>query len=412
MSVQVTELSFLEQLARKYDVPVPEHLGAEASRGEIREALGRWGGKAVVKPDVLAGRRGKAGKIAVVSDAQEAMAALRAAAAADVNGHGARTAYLVQYIPAEMEVYSALMYDSRYLSPSLTISLHGGVDVESIDEADKRTIPIDVFKGLDAYQASAMLDELGCPGPLNSALSRALVNFWDLFINTGMWMAEVNPWRVTPKGKVFACDFKGMIDEANYRYSPEILPLPEYPEDRTEFAEVMAEWDAASHRGQAYVADLGGKRILPILFGGGASTIIIETLEEFGGEPMFLSDFGGNPPYERMLGTAQRCFEHKLGEAGLLLILGGKANNTRVDETFQAIADALRDYVERHGPVNIPVIVGRGGPRMVPGFLTLRAALEELQMPYVIFGPDTPITLVAEYAARLCNSLEPAGGAK
>ena len=410
MSVQVTELSFLEHLARKYDLPVPEHLGADASRAEIREALQRWGGKGMVKPDVLAGRRGRAGVVTPVEEAQDAMRALRLAAADDVNGHSARTAYLVQYVPAEMELYTALVYDSRFLGPSFTISLNGGVDIESVDEADKRTIPIDVFKGLDAYQASAMLEELNCPERLNSLLSRTFVSFWDMFISTGMWLAEINPWRVTPAGKVYACDFKGMIDQANYRYSQEDLPLPEYSEDLSEFAEEMAQWGAASHRGQAYVAELGGKRILPILFGGGASTIIVETLVEYGGDPMFLSDFGGNPPYERMLGTARRCFEHKLADASLLLILGGKANNTRIDETFQAIADALREYAERRGGVSIPVVVGRGGPRMVQGFLALQKALEDLKMPYVIFGPDTPLTLVAEYAAKLCNSLVPAKG--
>jgi len=410
MSVQVTELSFLDQLARKYNVPVPEHLGAEASRMEVREALQRWGGRGVVKPDVLTGKRGKAGVVTIVDDAPDAIRALRAAAAADVNGRGARTAYLVQYVPAKLEIYTALMYDSRSLGPSFTVSLKGGVDIELIDEADKRTLPLDVFKGLDAYQASGMLEQLDCPEQLNSLLSRTFVSFWDLFISTGMWMAEINPWRVTPDGKIYACDFKGAIDQANFRHSQENLPLPEYPDDLSEFAEEMASWDAASHRGQAYIAELGGERILPVLFGGGASTIITETLVEYGGSPMFLSDFGGNPPYERMLGTARRCFEHRLADASLLLILGGKANNTRIDETFQAIADALREYVERHGPVDIPVIVGRGGPRLVQGLLVLRKTLEDLRMPYVLFGPDTPLTLVAEYAARLSNSLVPAGG--
>jgi len=410
MSVQVTELSFLDHLAKKYGLPVPEHLGANASRAEIRDAIQRWGGKAVVKPDILSGKRGKAGTVTIVEDAMEAARALRGAATAQVGDHGARTAYLVQYIPAEMEVYTAIMYDSRLLAPSLTISLKGGMDIEAVDEADKRTIGLDVFKGLDAYQASAMLEELNCPKSLNSLLSRTFVSFWDLFIATGMWLAEINPWRITPDGKVYACDFKGMVDETNYRYSEENVPVPEYPAERSDFEEEMAEWNAASHRGQAYVADLGGRKILPMLFGGGASTIIVETLGEYGGDPMFLSDFGGNPPYERMLGTARRCFEHNLADASLLLILGGKANNTRIDETFQAIADALREYVERHGPVNIPVIVGRGGPRMVLGFLALRKALEDLKIPYLIFGPDTPLTLVAEHAARLANGLQTVGG--
>jgi succinyl-CoA synthetase beta subunit len=149
---------------------------------------------------------------------------------------------------------------------------------------------------------------------------------------------------------------------------------------------------------------MAGNRILPILFGGGASTIIIETLQAAGGSPMFLSDFGGNPPYERMLGTAKICFKHRLAGAGLLLILGGKANNTLIDVTFQAIADALLAYVEEHGPIHLPVVIGRGGPRLVKGITIMKQTLEYLGLPYVIFGPDTPVTGVAEYAARLAGA--------
>jgi succinyl-CoA synthetase beta subunit len=403
--LEINELTFLDHLAGKFDIPVPEHLPASATRSEIREALARWGGKGIVKPDILTGKRGKAGVVFAVAEAQEALKKLKIAAAAEINGKIARTAYITQYIPAEHEIYTAITYDSRFLAPSFTLSLQGGIDVEEISDAGKKTIPIDVFQGLNAYQASGMLEELGCPGPLVSPLARTFVKFWDMFIATGMRMAEVNPWRVTPDNQVFACDFKAIFDDANFKFGEFESIVPEYPEGKTEFEEEMAEWSASSHQGQAHVAELGGKKVLPILFGGGASTIIIETLEEHGGEPIFLSDFGGNPPYARMYGTAERCFRHKLKDASLLLILGGKANNTLIDVTFQAMADALRDYAACCGPVRIPVVIGRGGPKMVQGFLAMQRTLEELRLPYVIFGPDTPLTLVAEYAAKLASSL-------
>lgn len=183
------------------------------------------------------------------------------------------------------------------------------------------------------------------------------------------------------------------------------MEYPDYPENISLFEEEMDEWNKSSHQGQAHVSDLGGKKILPILFGGGASTIITETLEIMGGDPMFLSDFGGNPPYERMYGTAKICFDHNLKDAKLLLILGGKANNTFIDVTFQAIGDALIKYVEENGPLDIPVVIGRGGPRLAKGLLTIQQTLEYLKLPYVIFGPDTPVTLVAGYAAKLANAI-------
>jgi len=402
MSTQITELTFLDQLAHRFNIPVPEHLDATASRARVRESLKKWG-KGVVKADIMTGGRGKAGLVKIVDDAQEATQELRRLATVEYKGQQARIAYITQFIEASLQIYTAITYDSRYLGPALTMSMKGGVDIESVPDNDKITIPVDVFKGLDAYQVSDVLTELKCPNKLISLLSRTFVDFWDMFISTGMRMCEVNPWHITSDGKPYACDFKAVFDDANFKLKNPDLSFPEYPGNASEFEEEMNAWNAASHQGQAHVSELGGNLVLPILFGGGASTIIAETLEIAGGSPLFLSDFGGNPPYERMYGTAKRCFDYNLRKASLILILGGKANNTMIDITFQAIGDALADYVEEKGPLDIPVVIGRGGPRMVAGFIAMREILESLRLPYVIFGHDTPITLVAEYAARLAK---------
>lgn len=404
MSEQITELVFLEKLASRFNIPVPQYLAADASSAEIRKALIKWGGKAMVKLDMLTGRRGKAGAVKQVCNHIEAQKQLKSLHGLEVNGHFPRTSYLVEYIESDLEIYVAITYDSRFLGPSMTVSLAGGIDIEEIDETQKVTFAIDVYKGVGAYQVSKNLEKLACPKKILGALSQVLVSLWDMFISSGMRMCEVNPWRINKQGKPIACDFKAVFDEANFKFQNLGFDIPEYPADITVLEEEMRVWDASSHQGQAHVADLGGNLVLPILFGGGASTIITETLMQNGGDPIFLSDFGGNPPYERMFGTVKRCFTHHLGEAGLLLILGGKANNTMIDITFSAIADALVDYVEENGPIDIPVVVGRGGPQLVKGLLTMKDTLESLGQPYVIFGPDTPVTLVAEYAARLARA--------
>ncbi len=403
MDREIGELTFLEQLARRSKLPVPEHAAAPLERKAIKSLLDKWG-KAVVKPDVLAGKRGKSGAVKVVDDVQEAQRELQRTAAAEVNGKSPRTSYLVQHIPAEIEVYTAITYDSRYLGPSFTVSLSGGMDIEEVGEEKKKTMPVDVYKGLDAYQAGQLLSDLGCPRAIISPLSRCFVDYWDLFISNGMRMCEINPWRITAKGQPYVCDFKAVFDGENVKFRNAGIEFPEYPEGSTPFEEEMREWAAGSYQGQAHVCDLGGDLVLPILFGGGVSTIITETLSVCGGSPLFLSDFGGNPPYERMFRTAQICFKHNLTKAALLLILGGKANNTLIDVTFKAIGDALAAFVEENGPVDIPVVIGRGGPHLVQGMTAMRETLESLGMPYVIFGYDTPVTMVAEYAARLARA--------
>ncbi len=405
MALRVAELTFLEYFASRYNIPVPRHVSGAAEINEIKQALEEWGGEAIVKPDVMSGKRGKAGAIATVKNLHDALKEIKRVSSVEVNGKMARNAYLVEKIPAQLEIFTAITYNSTFLGPSFTVSLAGGVDIEDVEEDKKVTIPINIYDGLDAYQAGEVFAGLGCPKNLISNLSRVMVFFWDLFISCGMESAEVNPWRITPEGKPYACDFKAVINEANYKAKVPGVVFPEYPENISAFEEEMAEWSGSSHQGQAHVSSLGGTKILPILFGGGVSTIISETLEATGGSPIFLSDFGGNPPYERMLGTARICFTHHLARAKLLLILGGKANNTFIDVTFQAIADALVSYVEEKGPVNIPVVIGRGGPRLVKGLLAMKQALDYLKLPYAIFGPDTPVTMVAEYASKLVNGI-------
>ena len=405
MSLHITEFTFLEHYASRYGIPVPRHIPGTADVALIRKRLEEWGGVAVVKPDIIATGRGKANAVVRVDNVSGLMHELKRVSSTEIGDRMPRLSYLEEYIPSKLEVYTAITYDTRSLSPSFTVSLHGGVDVETIPDDKKATIPIDIFRGLDAYQASDLLSDLSCPAGLVGILSRCFVAFWDLFVSTGLESAEINPWRVTAENSPYACDFKATVDGSNYKSRVPGIVIPEYPQDLSEFEEEMADWNAKSHRGQAHVSDLGGNGILPILFGGGVSTIITETLLTHGGDPMFLSDFGGNPPYERMLGTAQRCFSYRLKDARLLLILGGKANNTLIDVTFQAIADALAGYVEKNGPVSIPVIIGRGGPNLVRGLLTMKNTLEYLGLPYVIFGPDTPVTMVAEYAARLLQKM-------
>jgi hypothetical protein len=68
---------------------------------------------------------------------------------------------MVQAVPADLEVFSAITYNSWCLSPSLTVSLKGGVDIEAVKDEDKVTVPISIFRRLNAYQASEALTKAG-----------------------------------------------------------------------------------------------------------------------------------------------------------------------------------------------------------------------------------------------------------
>jgi len=95
--------------------------------------------------------------------------------------------------------------------------------------------------------------------------------------------------------------------------------------------------------------------ILAPTFGGGANSLVTEVL---GNDAIISSDFGGNPPYEKMYEVMRISLKYYLKQTNVLFIIGGKANNTDIFVTFRAMADALRDYFSEHGPTPVYVVIG------------------------------------------------------
>jgi hypothetical protein len=85
-------------------------------------------------------------------------------------------------------------------------------------------------------------------------------------------------------------------------------------------------------------------------------------------------------------------------QTNVLFIIGGKANNTDIYETFRGIADALRMHFQIHGPKPLFVVIGRGGPNLIRGMAYMRDTLDALGLPYRIFGHDSAMSEVITYA--------------
>jgi succinyl-CoA synthetase beta subunit len=135
--------------------------------------------------------------------------------------------------------------------------------------------------------------------------------------------------------------------------------------------------------------------ILAPTFGGGANSLVTEML---GAAAIISSDFGGNPPYEKMKEVARICFKHWLQQANVLFVIGGKSNNTDIFVTLRAIADALREHFSAYGPTPLYVVLGRGGPNLVRGMAVLRDTCEQLGLPYRLLGFDSDMSQVVDYA--------------
>jgi succinyl-CoA synthetase beta subunit len=210
--------------------------------------------------------------------------------------------------------------------------------------------------------------------------------------------------RLTP----VACDFKCGFDRDDPRWQRLDLPNELFAADTSEFEQEINQLRTYQGQSDVYVINDRGTILAPT-FGGGANSLVTEML---GDDAIISSDFGGNPPYEKMKSVAAICFKHWLKQSNVLFIIGGKSNNTDIFETFRAMADALREHFGRHGAQPLYVVAGRGGPNLVRGMAVLRDTCESLRIPYCIFGFDSAMSEVVDYARRVDSWMKRGGRAE
>ena len=280
----------------------------------------------------------------------------------------------------------------------MTLTHHGGVDIEDLPEDKIAVVPFDALTGLKAFHVSNALVGLGAPTAIISPLVQNLPKLWDLYNNYGMTMLELNPIRMMPgKGGRYAplaCDFKCAFDQDDPAWKRLELPSHIFAEDNSEFEQEINQLRTYQGQSDVYVINDKGTITAPT-FGGGANAMVTELLGE---TATISSDFGGNPPYEKMNEISNITFKHWLEQSNVLFIIGGKANNTDIYETLRAIGDGLRGYFQANGPKPLFVVVGRGGPNVIRGMGYLRDILEALGVPYRFFGHDSAMSEVINYA--------------
>jgi succinyl-CoA synthetase beta subunit len=404
--VQLSGLRFGSRLLSLVDFPFAESLGPNATNEEIQAFLDKHG-KAVVKPIFHGGvgKKGKAGLVRVVDNLQDALAARKELYFAS-HRYGSRivTASGVTFeafVPSELEIYFSIDASTASRGPVFTISPKGGVDIESVRSAQKQTVEIDPFLGISSFEITNALIAAGCPEESISPLVQHLPKLWDLYAAFGLTTVEINPIRLYRDGNrlvPIACDIKAQFDQDNPAWKRLELPHTIFQTEVTAFEADVNK--LRTYQGQSDALELNASgTIVPFMFGGGASSAATEAL---GSAAIFSSDFGGNPPYEKMYDIASIVFRHWIDKASVLLLIGGKANNTDIHVTFKGIFDALRDHVGRTGKVPpVYTVIGRGGPNLVKGMFYAKDILDTLRLPYRVFGFDTSMILVLEYARRI-----------
>ena len=184
-------------------------------------------GACVVKAQVPAGKRGKAGGIRTADTADEAAKAARAILAMEIGGHRIERLLVEERIPIAREFYAAVLNDASAKSPVVLFSTLGGMDIEDAAAKDPRALcrcVVDIREGFGHGEAKEMLGGLGL-GDGAKDVAKTLVALYRLYRQRDGELIEINPLALTDDGGLVALDCKFILDDAAIPRQPGIAAL-------------------------------------------------------------------------------------------------------------------------------------------------------------------------------------------
>jgi len=339
-----------KDLFRSYGIPVPPGKIA-ASPEEAAEAARSLGGTVwVVKAQVHAGGRGKAGGVKLARD----LDAVRAAAAGMLgkrlvtaqtgpDGLPVERVYVESGSDIAREIYLSLTLNRERGRIALIASAAGGMEIEEVARQTPERILSAVAhpaEGLAAHQAREIGFALRLGAPLIAAFQSLALALYRLYVGKDLTLVEVNPLIVTRSGALLALDAKINVDGSALFRHPELAEL------RDPSQEDPMERRAAEH--DLNYVSLDGN-IACMVNGAGLAMATMDLIKLHGGEPANFLDVGGGATSERVTAAFELILSNSRVRAVLVNIFGGIV---RCD----LIADGIINAVKTVG-VRVPVVV-------------------------------------------------------
>ncbi|MET0280187.1 MAG: ADP-forming succinate--CoA ligase subunit beta [Steroidobacteraceae bacterium] len=342
----------------EYGIPVPAGFVA-ASADEAEAAAKQLGGPVwVVKAQVHAGGRGKAGGVKVTKDlatvrtATEAMLGTRLVTKqTGPEGLPISQVYVESGSDIEREIYLSLTLNREKSRIAVVASAAGGMDIEEVAEHEPEkilSVTIHPAVGFEAYQARELAFGLGFSGTQIGEFTAILKALYKLYIEQDASLVEVNPLIVTKAGKLIALDAKIGIDPNALFRHPELVAL----RDKTQEDPIEAR--AAEH--DLNYVSLDGD-IACMVNGAGLAMATMDLIKLHGGKPANFLDVGGGATVERVTAAFELILSNPNVKAILVNIFGGIV---RCD----VIAEGIMVAVKKVG-VKVPVVVRLEGTNAV-----------------------------------------------
>ena len=256
------------------------------SAGEARAVAADLGGPVVVKAQVPAGKRGKAGGVRTADDPAAAGVAASAILGMDVGGHRVQSVLVEERASVAAEYYAAVLNDPASKGPLVMFSPEGGMDVEDAAAAAPervRSAPVDIRRGFDFESARAMLGGLA-PEIDEAPVAETLAALYRAYRDNDAELLEVNPLARSGDGRLVALDCKFTLDDSAVARR-EALAGVGSPDPMTDLEA------RARSLGLKYI-ELGGD-VGVIANGAGLTMTTMDVITRHGGRPANFLEIGG-----------------------------------------------------------------------------------------------------------------------
>ncbi len=336
------------EIFRRHGLPVPEWRLASTA-DEAAQAASIFGGPVVIKAQVLAGGRGKAGGVKLADSPEEAESKARQILGLSIGGEPVRRVLVAPAVDIARELYLGVVIDRSAQSLVLMASAEGGIEIEEVAVTNPSAImrvSVDPLAGLPDWEAR----QLGFELRLTSSQVRQFVGVAQglikAFLAVDASLAEVNPLVVDEAGNLQAIDAKLNIDDNALGRQAEIAQL----RDPHEESEAERRARAA---GLSYIKLDGA--IGCMVNGAGLAMATMDVIKHYGGEPANFLDVGGGAGVEKITTAFEIILEDPNVRAVLVNIFAGI---TRADDVAAGVIAARARLTQ-----DIPLVVRVAGTR-------------------------------------------------
>ena len=347
-------------LLARYGIPVPRG-NVACTSVEAKKVAAEIGGRAVIKAQVYAGGRGKAGGVKMVNSpegAEEAAGQLigtrLVTPQTGPDGVPVSKVLVEEASEVSVELYLSILIDGMSRSPVMMASQAGGMEIEEVAKSTPEKILrsyVDPAIGLQPFQGRKLSYGLGLDGDRIGEGVRLMTNLYRLFVEIDCSLAEINPLVITDDGKLLALDAKlDFDDNALFRHK-DIQQLQD--KEQEEPLEIQArDWGINNY--VKMDGDIGC-----MVNGAGLAMAVNDLIQYCGGRAANFLDIGTLNNTERVINSFKMFVADSRIKAVLVNIFGGMA---RVDVIARGIAEAYQQM-----DIPFPVVIRLAGTNLEKG---------------------------------------------